>query len=196
MKLNRLWGTEMQNQDECKCIDKDAALDILDRTIDFTRNSENKASIFLGIFGVILTIFLSTEGIRSIKSVVHSATIHLTFCNILYLMAFFAFICATIYGLFKMLKVLDVNVETPNDVGLCNDTKIFFEHIRKNQYLDYKNKLLTLSQDEMISEISSQIYINSCICSEKYSNYKIGLRCTVAGFSGFLVLWIIGTIIF
>ena len=186
----------MQNQVEGKCIDKDAALNILDRTIDFTRNSENKASIFLGIFGVILTIFLSTEGIRNIKSIIYSAVIHPTFCNILYLMVFFASICVTIYGLFKMLKVLDVNVETPNNEGLCNDTKIFFEHIRKNQYLDYKDKLLTLSQDEMISEIASQIYINSCICSEKYSNYKIGLRCTVVGFSGFLVLWTIGTIIF
>ncbi len=95
----------------------------------------------------------------------------------------------------EFLEKLSINLKKLH-ILKCEHIFNPFEHIRKNQYLDYKNKLLTLSQDEMISEISSQIYINSCICSEKYSNYKIGLRCTVAGFSGFLVLWIIGTIIF
>lgn len=186
----------MQNQIKDRCIDTSDALDILDRIIDFIRNCENKASIFLGTFGVILTILLSTEGINNIKSIIYDAFKHLTFCNLLYLIMLSICIGITVYGLYRILNVLGVNVDSPKDEGLDRDSKIFFEHIKKNNYLDYKSKLLNLSQENMLNDITSQIYINSCICSEKYSNYKKGLKWTVNGFCGFLALWIIGIIIF
>ena len=52
--------------------DKSDALDILDRTIDFVRTFDNKASIFLGFFGVILTIILTTEGANNLISIITS----------------------------------------------------------------------------------------------------------------------------
>lgn len=186
----------MQNNTKEKCLDKTDAFDILDRTIDFIRNCENKASILLGTFGVILTILLTTEGINNLKSIIYDAVTHLTFCNILYLIMFATSIGITIYGLYRIIKVLGVEVDSPKEDGLDRDSKIFFEHVRKNKYLDYKNKLQNLSHDEMMNDITSQIYINSCICGEKYSNYKAGLKWTIIGFCGFLALWIIGIIIF
>lgn len=54
-------------------MDKADALDILDRTIDFVRNCDNKASIFLGTFGVILTIVLTTEGLNNLILIVRTA---------------------------------------------------------------------------------------------------------------------------
>jgi len=41
----------MDTKNQSQCMDKADALDILDRTIDFVRNCDNKASIFLGTFG-------------------------------------------------------------------------------------------------------------------------------------------------
>lgn len=186
----------MQNNTKEKCLDKTDGLDILDRTIDFIRNCENKASIFLGAFGVILTILLTTEGIDNLRAIIHAAIAQLTFCNILYLLMFSAFAGMMIYGLSQIIKVLGVNIDPPKEEGLDTDSKIFFEHISKNKYRDYKKKLFNLSDEEFLSDITSQIYINSCICSDKYKYYKSGLKWTIVGFCGFLALWIIGIIIY
>lgn len=186
----------MQDNAKERCLDKADAIDILDRTIDFIRNCENKASICLGTFGVILTILLSTEGIDNLKSIIYSAVTQLTFCNILYLLMFFVSVSITIHGLYQIIKVLGVNVNSPEEEGIEGDSKIFFEPISRNKYKEYKKKLFSLTEDEFLNNIVSEIYINSCICSEKYRSYKLGLKRTIVGFCAFVILWIIGIIIF
>ena len=62
----------MDTENKSHYVDKDGALDILDRTIGFVRNCDNKASIFLGTFGVILTIVLTTDGLDNLMSIVQA----------------------------------------------------------------------------------------------------------------------------
>lgn len=186
----------MGAKDKTQHLDKSDALDILDRTIDFIRNCDNKASIFLGIFGVILTIVLTTEGLNNLMSIIQTAVEQKTFCNILYLLMFFGFAIITIVGLSQIIKILGVQVDFSSEKGLDGDSKIFFEHISKNKYSCYKKKLLTVTEEEFLNDITSQIYINSCICRDKYRHYKIGLRLTLIGFCGFIVLWVIGAVMF
>ena len=186
----------MEEKDKARHLDKSDALDILDRTIDFIRNCDNKASIFLGIFGVILTIVLTTEGLNDLMSIIQASIEQKTFCNALYLLMISGSIITTIIGLSQIIRVLGVQVDFSSEEGLDGDSKIFFEHISKNKYLCYKKKLLDTTKDEFFNDIASQIYINSCICRDKYRHYKCGLRWTLIGFCGFIVLWVIGTVIF
>ncbi|MGN0351083.1 MAG: hypothetical protein ACI4ES_05470 [Roseburia sp.] len=186
----------MEEKDNVQYLNKDDALDILDRTIDFVRNCDNKASIFLGIFGVILTIALTTEGLDNLMSIIRAAIAQKGFCNILFLLIMAGFLIITVFGLSQIIKVLGVKVDSSAEEGLDGDSKIFFEYISKNNYLSYKKKLLAATEEEFFNDITSQIYINSCICRDKYKSYKCGLKWTLIGFCGFTVLWIIGAIIF
>lgn len=186
----------MEEKDKTQRLDKSDALDILDRTIDFIRNCDNKAAIFLGTFGVILTIALTTEGLNNLMSIIQAAIAQQTFCNVLYLLMMSGSIIATVFGLSQIIKVLGVKVDFSSEEGLDGDSKIFFEHISKNCYLSYKKKLLAITEEELLNDIASQIYINSCICRDKYRCYKHGLKWTLIGFCGFIVLWVIGIVIF
>ena len=144
----------MDTKNQTQCVDKADALDILDRTIDFVRNCDNKASIFLGTFGVILTIVLTTEGLNNLMSIVRTAIAQKTFCNALYLLLLAGSIIVMVFGLSQIIK------------------------------------------EVLLNDVISQIYINSCICHDKYKNYQCGLKWTLIGFCGFSVLWIIGAVIF
>jgi len=189
--------TELQEKAKMQAIDKADAIDILDRTIDFVRNCDNKASIFLGAFGVILTIVLTTDGVDNLASIFNSAIAQLSFCNILFLVLMLCAVVAVVVGLSQIIRVLGVKVESLKEEGIACDSKIFFEGIKKNtNYLTYKAKLFNMSDEEFLNDIASQIYINSCICSDKYKNYKCGLKWSLIGFIAFIVLWIIGTILF
>lgn len=186
----------MDTENKSHYVDKDGALDILDRTIGFVRNCDNKASIFLGTFGVILTIVLTTDGLDNLMSIVQAVITQGTFCSALYLLMMTGSIIAMIFGVSQIIRVLGVKVDSSAEEGLDGDSKIFFEHIQKSNYSEYKEKLLGMTEETFLNDIISQIYINSCICHDKYTNYKCGLKWTLIGFCGFSVLWIIGAVIF
>jgi hypothetical protein len=195
-----LWGRYMNKlleSEKVASIEKSDAIDILDRTIDFVRNCDNKASIFLGVFGVIVTIVLTTDGVDNLTAIFNAAIAQLSFCNVLYLAMMVGAVVAVVFGLSQIIRVLGVKVDPLKEEGIENDSKIFFESIKRNvNYIAYKAKLLSMSDEEFLNDVTSQIYINACICSDKYKNYKCGLKWSLIGFIAFVVLWAIGTILF
>lgn len=92
------------------------------------------------------------------------------------------FIIAMVFGLSQIIKVLGVKIDSSAEEGLDGDSKIFFEHIQKNNYSAYKEKLLGITEEIFLNDVISQIYINSCICHDKYKNLKCGLKWTLIGF--------------
>lgn len=188
---------ELQEKTKSQTIEKADAIDILDRTIDFIRNCDNKASIILGIFGIIFTILLTTDGINNLVTVIKTAIIQISFCNIVYLIFLAASMIITLFGLSQIVRVLGAQVDFPNEDGLDNDSKIFFGHIAKNTgYISYRTKLLNITNDEFINDIISEIYINSNICNSKYKRYKCGLKWSIVGFFTFVAIWVCGVILF
>jgi hypothetical protein len=127
-------------------IDKSDAVGILERNIDFVRNCDNKASIFLGIFGVILTLVFTTDGIDNLEMFISSACEDIMFCNIIYLLFMAVSVLCMLYGTSRIIKVLGVQISKNKYVkenGIDLDSKIFFDHISKNaNYLIYREKLL------------------------------------------------------
>ena len=174
-------------------INESDGLDILDRNISFVQNCDNKASIFLGFFGVFFTIALTTDGITNIVSLINGFLAGTTLCSKIYLFLLAASAAIMVFGLFKIICVLFAQLEFPNESRLDVDSKIFFGHIAKNNnYSDYRMKLSNLSKEEYWNDIASQIYINSCICKNKYDLFNCGAKCSLIGFAGFISLWIIG----
>lgn len=176
----------MEANNDNKHFDKSDALDILDRTIDFVRTFDNKASIFLGFLGVILTIIF-TIGANNLISIIHSAISIRSFCSVFYLLMIIGFSIAIGVGISRMIRVIDAEIDSHAEGGLNEESKMFFEHISKNNYMCYKSKLLSAATDDFLNNIISQIYINSLVCHHKYKNYKCGLKWTFIGLCGFSI---------
>ena len=64
------------------------ATQILDRNIGFVTNCDNKTSIVLAAFGVLLAIILTNEGLNEIFNIIKACIATTTFCSILYLFCF------------------------------------------------------------------------------------------------------------
>ncbi len=192
---NSTKGTELSTEDiEYKI---DIATQTLERNIGFVTNCDNKTSIVLTAFGVLITIILTNEGLNEIFNIVKSCITTKTFCSILYLLCFAGAIFAMVLGMFNLGSVLIA--KTSEEVIGRNDenSRIFFSGIRKNgDHNVYYQKFCAMNKEELLNDLIEQIYINADIASIKYATYNRGLRCTIVGFVFFVILLLIGIYIY
>jgi hypothetical protein len=189
----------MNGSNNLKKIEKDNALDILDRTIGFINSCDSKASVVLGVFGVLLTILFSSDGVTELKKIIKVAISTGIFYGVLYCIILVFTAIGLAFGIVKLLQVLfpktDCNELKQEDLEL--NSKIFFGGILKNStYRQYKDKMMKCNQDEYLNDIISQIYLNSVICDRKYKNFKIGVIVALVGFLSFIAVWGIGIIVY
>lgn len=189
----------MNKSENLTKIKKEDAIDILDRIIGFINNCDNKASAMFGVFGVLLTIFFSGEGVTEIKDIIKTAINNNKYCGILYSIFLSGAGIIFAFGIFKLIQVLfpKIDCDDLEQEDIECDSKIFFGDICKNPtYKQYKLKLQECSEDEYLNDIISQIYLNAVICNRKFKNYKAGVITALIGFLSFLVVWGIGTLVY
>ena len=169
------------------------ATQTLDRNISFVANCDNKTSIVLASFGVLLAIILTNEGLNEILNIVKTCIATKTICNILYLLCLAGATFVMVFGLFNLGSVLAANT-TEEAIGKKDESShIFFAGIRKNgDYETYNQKFLAMDRESLLNDLTEQIYINADIASIKYASYNRGLRCTAIGFLFFIALLLIG----
>lgn len=173
------------------------ATQTLDRNIGFVTNCDNKTSIVLAAFGMLLAIILTNEGLNEIFNVVKVCIETKTFCSILYLLCFASAVFSMVLGMFNLGSVL-IAKTSEEAIGRKNEnSRIFFAGIRKNgNYNTYHQKFCAMSKEDVLSDLIEQIYINADIASVKYATYNRGVRRTVVGFVFFVVLLLIGIYIY
>lgn len=180
-------------------IKKEDVINILDRIIGFVNLCDNKTSVALGIFGVLITILFSSDGVKEIKGIIKSALSSASVYGLLFVILFACTIIVSIFGIIKLLQVLfpQTEIKDNNDREIDSDSKIYFGCICKNHtYKQFREKLINCKDDEYLNDIISQIYINSIICNKKYNCFKVGLKTALIGFGAFLALWGAGIIIY
>ncbi|MCT4606322.1 MAG: hypothetical protein N4A64_09515 [Marinisporobacter sp.] len=180
-------------------ISKNDALDILDRIIGFVNNCDTKASIMLGIYGVLSTILFTSKGIIKLKNIIITSWKNGMRYDILYLILIVFSSIVFVFGIYKLFQVLfpktDCSDKQQDELDL--DSKVFFGNIAKNPtYKQYKEKLLNCNDDDYINDIISQIYLNAFICDAKFKNYKIGFLTSFIGCILFVVFLGIGILIY
>ena len=173
------------------------ATQTLDRNIGFVTNCDNKTSIVLAAFGVLLAIILTNEGSNEIFNIMKACIATKTFCSILYLLCFAGAIFSMVLGMFNLGSVLVANT-AEEEIGRKDENpRIFFAGIRKNgNYNTYQQKFCAMSKEDFLNDLIEQIYINADIASIKYATYNHGLRRTIIGFILFVVLLLIGIYIY
>ena len=173
------------------------ATQTLDRNIGFVTNCDNKMSVVLASFGVLLAIILTNEGLNEIFNIVKSCITTKTFYSILYLLCFAGAIFAMVWGMFNLGSVL-VAKTSEEAIGRKDESsRIFFAGIRKNgDYNAYHQRFCAMSKEDLLNDLIEQIYINADIASIKYATYNRGIRRTIVGFIFFIVLLLIGIYIY
>ena len=173
------------------------ATQILDRNIGFVTNCDNKTSIVLATFGVLLAIILTNEGLNEIFNIVKACIATKTFCSLLYLLCFAGAIFYMVLGMLNIGSVLVAKTSEEAIGRKDENSRIFFAGIRKNgDYNTYHQKFCAMSKEDLLNDLIEQIYINADIASIKYATYNRGLRRTIVGFLFFVVLLLIGIYIY
>lgn len=188
------------NEEENK-IDLDTKIELatqtLERNISFIVNCDNKSSIVLAFIGVILTIILTNDGLKGIFKIIKKCIEVKTFSNILYLLFLGISIYIMLYGIYNLGKVLIAKVSQKADGLGERNSNIFFTGIQKNpSYQNYQLNFCSLTKEQLLDELLSQIYINSEIAIKKYSKFNTGFKNTVIGFVLFISILIIGRYIY
>ena len=173
------------------------ATQTLDRNIGFVTNCDNKTSIVLAAFGVLLAIILTNEGLNEILNIVKVCIAIKTSCSILYLLCFAGTIFTMVLGIFDLGSVLVAKTSEEAIGRKDENSRIFFAGIRKNGgYNTYHQKFYAMSKEDFLNDLIEQIYINADIASIKYATYNRGLKRTIVGFIFFVMLLLIGIYIY
>lgn len=154
------------------------ALKILDRTDSWINSCDNKLSILVGVCGVVLTLFITTESIS--KAYGFIKTILFDVKNLYsYLFLASTAILVVTYGVtcFHVISsvVARVNIKKYSQEKLSDKSNIFFGSIANRKYGEYKASLSKSSDEEKMDDVISQIYINSLIAQKKYDQYNKSL---------------------
>lgn len=177
------------------------ALNVLDRVDMWIGSCDNKLGILIGIIGVVLTICITSDSVNSflvfIKNlyvrVEGSKDIQATFFLFLVVIAVVLWALAA-YFLVKALFVR-INTEDFKQEQLHNESNIFFGSISARKYKDFKKSFLSQTNDDKISDVLSQIFINSNIAQIKHKYYNKGLFIVIIASLFTVVLFLLVSIL-
>lgn len=158
---------------------------ILDRIIFWIENSDMKASIVLSGVGVLFSILLTTEYFTLLTEMLNSFIANINVIGVIFIILIILSFVGMIYGVVRLIRVLNpsINSDFYTDNEIVKDSVIAFTGISKlKTFVEYQDKCKKTSQEDLMNDIQSQIYICSIICNKKFINYKIGSRCLLLGF--------------
>lgn len=182
---------------------QEGELSNLDRINNWISNCDTKSSFILTLLGVVVTIILTSDFILEklnviFQSIRDNKEWDITMISLKYCIVFIMFLVMLYYlsySIYYLLNVLTANIDINSiDKGnekLKRDSNMFFVTIASKQYDEFKEDSTTnISED-----ICSQIYINSHICTTKFSNYNKSIEKLKKGLVCF-VIFILSLIIF
>lgn len=176
-------------------VNKDDLYKNLDNINQWINNSDNKTSIILGFIGIFITvIFTNNDMTKYMIKILNNCFNKVIFSDILYFIFLFVAAFITMYGIFLLVKVLIPTLRMKNG---RNKSYIFFGSIAKyDNYIEYKNDLLNATENDLIDDLSNQIYQNSLIANNKYKNYTKGVKYFLIGFISTIIMYGIGILIY
>ncbi len=178
-----------------KC-NKDDIYKNLENINSWINNSDTKASIVLGLNGVILSIIFTNDiFIFKYIDIFKNVFKNINFSDILYISFTISAIAILIFGLYKLIKVLMPTLKISLNSSKSSHT-YFGEIANFDSCSEFIASLNELSEEDVIDDLLSQVYINSVICNNKFTNFKIGLKYSLIGFGIIVLLFILGLLVY
>ena len=165
------------------------ATQTLDRNIGFVSNCDNKTSIALTAFGVLLTLILSGDGIQNLFSIITTCLSKPQPIDFFYLVSLCISASLTIFGIIKLGLVL-----VPSTSGQNTGTSLIFFSgiIKKKEHSTYQDSFRSMTREDLLNDLINEIYENADIATKKYMHYGTGLKLSSIGFVLFLIFYFLG----
>lgn len=155
--------------------------DNLDRVNMWIGNCDQKASFILAIIGVVLGICFTSDSLVFIKSEIVSPVISaidnstsislLTIFEALLLLMLFAFLIMSVFRMIFALRA-KTDLKKLSQPGMESNSMLHYQTIANMTYREFCEK-----EVHILNDLRSQFYVNSCICTSKFENYKKGVKC-------------------
>lgn len=147
-------------------------------------NCDQKAGLILATTSVLLPIissnsfFLETTQ-TNVKQLFEILNVGVdvigSFVSVVTLALFIVLLSACIFYLFKSLEG-KVDSSVFSEEEMQTESLLFFQTIAKKSFKQYKNEIKQINGKNLFEDYLSQIYINSKICTVKFTNYNKGLK--------------------
>ena len=155
--------------------------DNLDRVNMWIGNCDQKASFILAIIGVVLGICFTSDSLVFIKSDIvspilsaidNSTTISLlTIFEAVLLLTLFSFLIISVFRMIFALRA-KTDLKKLSQPGMESNSMLHYQTIANMTYREFCEK-----EVHILNDLRSQFYVNSCICTSKFENYKKGVKC-------------------
>lgn len=171
--------------------DKDVLFNTLSNINQWIFNCDTKVSIILAIFGIVFSIFFSSDYIKPIINIIKGCLCELVLYKLVFLITLGIILIIILIGIWRLIRVL-----IP-EINLDKKSAMFFGGITTYKSLDeYVNTVSNYNENDIVEDLINQIYAAACICSVKFKNQKQGLLTLVFGFILFIVWISIAYIVF
>lgn len=161
----------------------------LDRVNMWISNCDQKASFILAMLGVGITILFTSDFVKYVRKTI-IAPFKTYLCDNIQYVNWLK--CAVALSLiYVCIGVIITFYQLVNSLRAKTDINRFFQQgIERKSMLHYEsvanmtyNEFCT-SEEHIINDLRSQVYINSIICTAKFKHYKKAIKalcCTVSG---------------
>lgn len=194
IKLIGMSAFPVTGNSEGNCQKIEYALKSLERTDSWINSCDNKVSVLIGIWGVVLTILLATESIKGAYTFIIEILLNdVGIYKGVFIASIIVILATYVNTLRLILGALFARIDSKkyNQRGLSMISNLFFGSIARRDYLQYRKSFMDETDDCRLNDILSQVYISSAIASIKYKKYNDSLIWSLisALSTFFLVAW-------
>jgi len=161
--------------------DKEGLRDNLDKVNMWIGNCDQKASIVLAVLGVVLTILFTGDFVKHLRHILLDPIQQAwpEICGVwnvwqwvimVLLMIVAIFGVSSVYHLLFALRA-KTDLRKLSQEGMQSRSMLHYEEVAKRAYKEYCEEKV-----DLLNDLRTQVYVNSCICSTKFNHYKKGIR--------------------
>ncbi|ASB89330.1 MULTISPECIES: Pycsar system effector family protein [Bacillus] len=192
----------MKNSNRVRKYNKDDAYKNLDRINFWISNSDSKASFVLAFLGIFIGVLFSSEFLYDILKTIAQILLAFDYKNIIFYLASLSLIILIVFlSLFGIASKYILDSLRPNldpnhfiEYDIKANSNLHFQSIAEKSFNEfYKENKQLESEEDLIQDIESQVYINSKIATEKFTSFKKAMSFTKWSLLFFALFLIMGT---
>lgn len=160
----------------------------LDKQLNWIQKSDTKASIFLSIIGVLITLLMNSKTILLLHKTVKYLQNHDVILLSLFTITFFISLILIISGGLLLFFSINPSLKSPSN----QKSHIYFGDIDENGLTDLQN--FFQKRANVSADLINQIFVNAKIANKKMKKCNLGLLLSCLGFCFIFIFLITSSI--
>ena len=163
--------------------------DLLKMMIKYRTTCDDKASIIIAVFGVMVSALLMAGGSETMR-MIRSLADDLNWMSVMVIIMLAASAALLIIGFCYLIMTVipaseSVGCEEQGKKKLNLKANLYFMSIDPLEYEDFEGRFMKRTPEEYQNDILSEVYLTAKACAKKYHSFKLGV---IIGGLGILLL--------